>query len=347
MYLIYEEAPFQIFHEEKVTEDMIRLLEETYWGTGKTVYQHFNNREHLLHIPRPTIFTARENGVLRAQVVFCRRYFPDFPGDEHLYYLRFFCASPKVKGKGIIRELSGIVMDWVRREEGRVCFYAIIEAHNKAVRKVTEKIKLFPIATLKTVGFSRFFPRMKENIEQLNTEEWETFLPRLQNYYAGHGFWTTDNLNVKHNYWVIREGGRIVAGMQVHRAHWAVQKLAGALGRFLVPVLPNLPLLRRIFNPRSFHFLTLEGIFAEPGYESRLPAVMESLLRQFGQYTALIWLDERDPMYAFLTSEDLGLMNVFVKDADAKFLLSLQGFDEEESRRFTEKPIYISGYDNI
>ena len=342
MKVIYTEAPYYIALESEPTEEMFDLLEETNWGTGKTVYQHFNSKDHFLHIASPKIFTVREDGALRAFTVFVHRQLPI--GDA--YYIRFFCATPEIKGAGIVKNLAKIVIEYVREQEEKACFYGTIEARNPAVRKVVNNIGMDPITTVKTLGFSRFFPKPVLPVRALDAREWEKFLPLLEGQKSKYAFWTTDNVQMPPGYFVYEQKGEVLLGVQVHLAHWAIHSLPGAAGA-LLPWMPYLPLLNRIVSPESFRFLSPEGFYVREGAEALLPQFLESLLHHLRHHAAMFWLDSRDPVYKALADAKLGLLNQFVRQADAAFVANFKGYQAAEIDRIKAMPFYISTYDSI
>jgi len=346
MKVIYTEAPYYITLESVPTEEMFQLLENTTWGTGKTVYKHFGDREHFLHIQSPKIFTVRENGALRAFTVFVHRNLPLLSGGSDAYYIRYFCASPEIKGAGIVKNLAKIVVDYVCEHESKACFYGTIEARNPAVLKVVGRIGMEPLATIKTVGFSRFFPKPALPIRQLDEAGWEDFSPELEKQKNRFVFWTKDNANMAPGYFVHEKNGEVLLGAQVHLAHWAIRSLPGFAGA-LLPWMPYVPLISRIVKPDAFKFLAPEGFFVREGAESLLPDFLESLLHHFGYHAAMFWLDERDPVYQLLVRNNPGLLNRFVQQANAYFVATFTGYTEEETARIKEKPFYISSYDSI
>lgn len=346
MKVIYTEAPYNITLETLPTEEMFALLEETNWGTGKTVYQHFNSKDHFLHIASPKIFAVRENGALRAFTVFVHRQLPMVAHGSDAYYIRFFCATPEIKGAGIVKNLAKIVIEYVRSQEDKACFYGTIEARNPAVRKVVDKIGMELITTVKTVGFSRFFPRPLLAVRALGASDWEKFLPLLEAQKSNYAFWTTDNVQMPPGYFVYEQQGEVILGAQVHLAHWAIHSLPGAAGAVL-PWMPYLPLLNRIVLPKSFRFLSPEGFYVREGAENLLPQFLESLLHHLRHNAAMFWLDSRDPIYKALEDANLGLLNQFVKKADAAFVANFKGYELDEMDRIKALPFYISTYDSI
>ncbi|MCB9296909.1 MAG: hypothetical protein H6559_27890 [Lewinellaceae bacterium] len=346
--LLFEEYGYQMYKEYEMDEDFFEIMEHASLGTSRTLYHHYYSREHLGHIPDPYFFTVRRNGELHAAVTFCRRTIRSRGQENTGVYIRYFAAGPEIKGRRLVGKFSKTVMEWaVGHEVRQTAFYAAIEARNARVRKVVHSVGFSELSTIKTVGFSRFFPKDSPAVRALDEREFTAFLPQLEARYAGHAFWMTDNLGIGAGYFVLEEHGRIVAGAQAHRAHWSIEKLPGFVG-LLLPVIPHLPLVSRIFNPRTFRFLTFEGFFAEPGCEDRLQSLLEAILSRYGYYSAIFWFDERDPFYLQLLKHNrMGLLQQFVSGSEARFIINLKGFSDEETARLTAPPLYISGHDNI
>ncbi|MCB0583821.1 MAG: hypothetical protein KDD06_00610 [Phaeodactylibacter sp.] len=346
--LLFEENGYQIYKEYVMEEEFFNIMEHVSFGTSKTLYHHYYSREHLSRIPDPYFFTARWEGKLHAAVTFCRRTIWSHGQENTGVYIRYFAAGPEMQGKGLVGRFSRTVMKWaIDNEERQTAFYASIEARNARVRKVVHSVGFSELATVKTIGFSRFFPRENSKVRALAEAEFAAFLPRLEERYSGYAFWMTDNLFLDNDYFVLEEEGKIIAGVQVHQGHWALAKLPGLVGA-LLPVIPYTPLISRIFNPRDFRFLTFEGFFVEPGCEHRLQDILEALLARYGHHSALFWLDERDPFHQVLLEHNsMGLLHRFVGDSDARFIINLKGFPEAEAAKLKKAPLYISGHDNV
>ncbi len=346
--LLFEEDGYQMYKEYKMGDEFFEIMEQVSFGTSQTLYHHYYSREHLSHIPDPYFFTVRREGRLQSVVTFCGRRIRSLGQEDHGIYIRYFAAAPEIQGKGLVGRFSKMVMKWaVDHEDRQAAFHASIEARNARVRKVIRSVGFSELATVRTVGFSRFFPKPDKAVRPLDREEFDAFLPRLASFYAGHAFWTSDNLFLDNDYFILEESGRIIAGVQAHRGRWSVDRLPGPVG-MLLPAIPYIPLINRIFNPRDFRFLTFEGFYVEPGREGRIQNLLETLLARYGCHSALLWFDERDPFYRrLLDKNDMGLLHKFVGDSNATFIINLKGFSAEAEARLKEPPLYISGHDNI
>lgn len=347
--LIFETDEFSAYKETEAGQEVFDLLDQTEWGTKDTVYQHFGAEEHILHIKDPQFYVLRQGSEFLGCAIFCRRggATPDHKG--HTYYIRFFSASPKVKGKGIVGYFSKEVMEWIRKEApGSSCFYALTEKRNVRVNKVVESVGFEALTTIKTVGFSRFFPRPVPGVAPLPDAEFRRFMPELEKHFSQHAFWTAENLRADGNYFVLRDEGRIVAGVQVHRGHWRIKNMPGMVGKYVVPILPNIPLFNRVFNADNFRFLSFEAIYVLPGYEHRLQDLFETALHAHGLYSAIYWLDERDPLYETVLKQNRpGLIQQFLGSAEAHFIVSMKDLDDRVKEELHTKPVYVSSYDSL
>jgi RimJ/RimL family protein N-acetyltransferase len=327
-------------------EELVHFVESVTWGVGDTQYEHFYALHRLHHIPDPVYFTAREAGTheLLGAVVFGRRYILGIKA----YYIRFFAVSPKIRGQGLTTQLAVFLFDFLRAEEkDPVIFYASTDRTNPSVNRMAGRIGFEELALNRTLAFSRFRPQKKAEASPLSDAEFAEFLPQLEQFYAGHGFWTADNVGKDGHYFVLRENGRIIAGLQAYKGFWRIGKLPGFLGKLLLGVIPYTP-LRIIFNPKSFHFLAFEGIYFAPGCEHRLQDLMETVLHHFQYHTALFWMTTTDPLGARIEQRNsMGLLNSFLRHTMARFIASFQQVEEDVERELRTRPIYNSSLDYI
>ncbi len=346
--LISAEDGYTLWEEPLATTEMIALLENTTWGSGAVQYKHFNSAERIRHIRSARHFTLRVGSELLAVIVFCSRQLRHAHCVTPGYYIRFFAASPKIKGRGIVGKASDRVMTWIRENEREPSlYYAAVESENFRSRRIVNNVGFQEVAPIRTLGMSRFFPRKITPLRRLSNDEFQQFLPKLSAQYEQHHCWVTDNLNIDPGYWVVEHQGEIVLGAQVHQAFWAVDSLPGFLGH-LLPVTPYIPFLNRVFNARDFRFLTIEGLYIKAGYDGELLAFWESLLYQFKQHVMLSWWDERDPIYQYIQQQpNLGLIKMFTQSTKVSFIISNQQLTDEQRTGFQQGPYFIANLDYI
>ena len=334
-----------VYRQYEVDDALIDLFERTTWGTGDTQYEHYYARHHLQLIPHPNIFTLRDGDEILGAVVLCRRTLRD---GRTAYYIRYFAASPKIKGKGLVGRISPTVMDFILSEATEpTIFYASTEYYNRRVKRITEEVGFQQLARTFTFGFSRLTPRVKGEVAVITGAEFQAFLPQLEAFYADYAFWVTDNLDVDDQYFVLREKGEVIAGVQAHQGLWRVSNMPGFVGRYLLPLVPYTP-LGRIFDPREFRFLGLEGIYVKAGHEHRLQDLFETVLHRMGLHAALFWMVEHDPLRdRILRHNRMGILHFFVRSVLARFWATFHHIDPAEEAGIRQQPYYISSLDYI
>jgi RimJ/RimL family protein N-acetyltransferase len=344
------EPGYTLYRTTELTDEIVEFLENTTFGTQHNLYRHYYIREFIAHTPRTEfLYLIDPDGDLVGMTALCQRTFPGPPTFEGKY-IRYYAASPKIRGKGITGPFSKSVMDWLREtHKDPIVFFGSIEGRNKASRAVANHLGFEFLAPLQTVGFSRFFPGMRGEVARVTDAEWTELLPRIEAQYAEHAFWTSDYLRIDNEYYVLKKDGRIVCGVQAHPAHWVVENLSGFMGKYVLPILPYVPIIRDIFNPKAFHFIAFEGVFAEPGYEAQLVDLFESVLYLKKRKTAMVWFDERDPLYIQLLQHNkLGLFNRFTGDAKTTFVADFTCYpNQEHIAQMREQICYGVAYDYV
>lgn len=341
---------YDIWKQQGIPQDAIDFLDSISWGAEGAVYEHKNTAEHFKVISNPYLLSIEQEGRILGTAVFCNPQVKVQGASFNYYYTRYFASSPEVRGKGVVKRLAIEVMRAIRNDEMRkTIFVGFIEKGNKSSHRVTEAAGYKPIATIQTLGFSRFFPKLSQKVEKVVTDAArKEVIHMLEKEYAEHALVHFDYIFDQDNYYVIRENGRIIAGCQFHKAHWVVNRMPGLIGKVILKILPKIPLLNRLFNPKRFEFLAFEGVYVEKGREKVLHKLFEHLLAQEDLRSALIWMDRRSPYFEQLQAYgNLGLINSFVKDSQVLIMASYQNLSKEEVALVEKLPLYAAAFDYI
>lgn len=334
-----------IYRQQEIDEEIVRFLESVTWGVGDNQYEHYYTLHRLKLLNDPVFFVGREadTGKLFGVVVFGRRRIIGLKA----YYIRFFAVAPEVRGQRITTPLAETLFEYLRRDPEPVIFYASTDRINPSVNRMVARLGFEEISLNYTVAFSRFFPRAHAGVATLNETEFADFLPVLEETYRDYAFWTADNLGKDGKYFVLREDGRIVAGLQACPAFWRVGKMPGFFGKVVLPLLPYTP-VSIIFNPKRFEFLAFEGIYVAPGHEHKLQRLMEAALHHFGYHSALFWLNQADPLRErILRYNRMGLLHRFTRGTMARFIAAFHQVDEGIVQALRSKPVYNSSMDYV
>lgn len=348
--LVLQEEEHSIYKYEGVPEEIITFFEQTNWGSAGAVYERKNSSELVGLLKKPYLFAVQRGEEIVGTAVFCHTA-PWVAGTSfNCYIIRYFAASEAIRGKKLMKYYGGKVMEVVREEEKEKTIYVgCVEKGNARSYKVVANAGYESIGLLKVSAFSRFFPKAHTTIKPIKSlDERNQVLGLLKTFYARHVLVHFDYLFLKDNYHVIVDQGEIVAGCQLHRVHWAINKMPGFMGKIIMNVLPKVPLINKLFNPRRFEFLAFEGIYFKAGYEEKLVNLFEGLLHQEKMHTALFWMGESCPYLATIQQHgQLGLMQHFVKDSGVYIMTSYRNMSNDEIMGLKSGPLYASAFDYI
>ena len=336
--------------ERKPGAGVKQLLRDNIIGTpGKSmVYQHLKTGEKLRHIPHPYFVSLVRNKKVLATCCFCRRE----ANGRTLFYARYFSFHSALRKRGdkqpgragsssLVREeihqlLSGRYFD----ASSNSIFYAYIDSDNERSGRLTAEFGFLRVGSFASLVFSRWRPKASPHVHRLSEGEWKAFKPELMRFYSDHTFFTTENLFYKGNYFVLRENGEIVAGIQANPEEWKVYEMPGFSGKILIKVLPRFKLMKRIFS-LHYHFVSIEGIYFRKGYESKLEPLMNHVLKAFGVHSAVLCLDVSSAICRAIKKLDLGLMSRLRKEKLMDIVVKENGGQHIDPA----KPAYVSCFD--
>lgn len=348
--LVAQEGAFQIWMQKGVPQEIIDFLDSVRFGTEGAVYEHLYTEDRVASLFNPYLCYATEGDHLVACIVVesmetLQRGIP-----LASYYIRYFAANPVYKGRGITTKLAVLFIDnFVALFKDKTIFYGVLEDGNTRSSKIADRVGLDRLTNIRTIGFSRFFPKKDARIERLSDPSAQAkHLETLHTFYKDYILVHFNHIFLKDDYFVIRKEGEIVAGVQMHRAFWRITSMPGLAGKFLIRILPYLPLFKKMFNPKRFEFITFEGIYYQPGHEDTLISLLEGLLAQEKLKTAIFWLAEKSPIYKMIMERaQLGVIHQFVKNTNTFKAYNTKFLSPEEEKTLKDYPPFISTFDFI
>jgi len=349
-------------------EELLHHIESTILGTpGKLRYRFTKISEKLKTLTNSYFFILSKSSSILGSVGFCYR--DAWIGDrkERVWYLRYFSIKAPMRSKpsqkrkkrnpdrgmSVLKRLALPYMnnpDMMEKpgveSSGPTIIQGYIEKHNQRSVDFSESMGLERIGSFTTKVFSRMRPEKSARFGVLGSNEQKEMLGLLRAYYHGHCLYSENNLFYNNNYYVIREQGRIVAGVQANPDAWEIKAFGNPAGDLLVKVLPYIPLVRRIINPKHFRFLVFEGFYVEAGYETALIELLESCLAHSGHKLAMTWLDLRSPVLKILSeSKALGRIDSLKGEFTADIRVKFVNIPDEVKEGYFNCPVYISGFD--
>lgn len=338
----------------KPDKEVCKLLTDNLIGTpGKSlVYQHMKVSEKLAYIVDPFFLSVKIGGKTVGTACFIPRETHHRSASIPSYYIRYFAfrnafrsssgALDRMDKNSLLKnEIKEVLTGKPLGAPDPHLIYAYVDPDNVRSRRIIDSFGFREVGRFKTVFFSRFWPKISDKVEISSERDWQTLQQQIRDFYKDYGFYTSANLGYQQGYYVYRNKGQIVAGLQAKKEHWKIHEIPE--GKHLISWVSRIPLLNRIFH-RDFKFLSLEGIFYLPGFEDRLPVLLEHVLATSGRHTAIACVDPDTELYHQLHGLDLGFVQQLTSEKEMAVVARGEGVNWEWLKG---NPVYVSAFDNM
>lgn len=349
-----EELPgYHLVASTRIEPSCFKLLYATIWGSEDVYYRQLDMPGEYL-VPRGTDKKIEMYSIIKdddpSKALACICIYPkrvdissrSFPAS----YISHYAVDKSLVSQGLGKRVLGFAL----KTSGNLApksniFYAYIEKTNyRSIRSATwagfERVGEFYFLT-----FGRIFPRVDPRVELLPPYLYQTLLSNLQASYKNHALTDFEHSLLPNNYYVIRDkNGEILAGVQCHLRHWRITKLAGISGAIAINVIPNIPLINRLFR-KNFRHLKFGNIYLRPGYETTLESLLNDLLHRYQVYVGTLYLDKKSWIYSSIKQHvRLSLTNDFT-ETPADIIMDTKQLAPDILSSVQTQPIFVSPID--
>lgn len=344
---------FEILEIARSPKDqVIRLLEENMVGTpgSSMVYRHVNVREKVTSLGDAYFCNLSIREKLIGTICFSRRIVLNLGNPQTAFYIRYFTFLDKFRSnheqqrrgkQNKVRRDVALLMDGEGLDyDDELLLYAYVDDDNIRSKRLIEEFGFREAGTFKTIPFSRFYPKSHPDVSKITDDQKTEIQALLTNYYTNYQLVSFENLFLKGDYFVIREGGEIVCGVQGIPDQWEIVDLPGVAGAVMMNVIPRLPLVRRLFQ-KEYKFVFLEAVFCKSGYEKHLSRLFESVLAHYGAYSAILCLDPRADLYQRLKRVRMGITHKIMGEKSIGIVVKTSRDDLLDQ----DNPFFVSGFD--
>jgi L-amino acid N-acyltransferase YncA len=327
--------------------EALGLLKKTIYGTSGPKYKHTGQENKIKDITRPYFFDLKENQTVVGTYCLSGRNVVTGYGTINSFYGRYLAIHPDSAGKGYGSLLKSEAVKYIESTGMQPhLLYSYVEESNTRSMRISNKENFASIGVLEAIVFSRLYPKMDSNFVQLQDKEKEPLLSLLKEAYKDHILVHFDQVFYKQNYFVLKEKGEIIAGLQANPVLWRIVDMPGISGKFILNILPFIPVMNRLINPDNYHFVALEAMYIKPGYDKELIKLLESVLYHFNVTSALLLLDLNSPIYIKLkASGQLGIMDSMKQHIHTHVMVKANGMSLDQVKQFVKQPIYTSAFD--
>lgn len=347
--LLHEDGEVTLTQEFEFTPEIIDFLDSVTWGTEDTLYEHKRTQERIDSMYDPVLIVLRVGDQLAGMVVIERRLVHNVSFDCKAFYFRYLATKVNFRNRRYVGVFGRKLITKLRdAEKDKSFYYAYVESTNHRSMNYLKKIGYKEISTIRTMGFSRFFPRIDKRMRILDMDKKEEVIRLLKTYYRNHRLVHFNHIIQGTPYFALYEDDEIIAGVQPHPATWVVRNIPLRGGKILIRLLPYIPMIRSLFNPHKFQFIAFEGFYVKKGREEVLPKLFESVLAHFKLKSAMMWFDQVDPLYDKLVAMGkMGLLHHFARSAETRLMGMPENLTPEEKEIVVHGPYYTAGFDFV
>ncbi len=352
--------------------ELIEHIETTYLGTpGGLQYHHTTGIPKLKAVKSCYFVFLRRNGNMLGSIGYDLRDTHAGEKEHKSWLVRYFSIKAplrtekktkrksKVKIKrdrsvSIIKDVANFfhhnperLIDPEVKKMPKAILYSLVEKKNERSKNFADIGGYEKTGDVESFMFSRLRKRKCAGVERIREEEIPGMRDRLSDFYNDHAFYFDRYLFMNNDYYVLREEGEIVAGLQANEETWEIKTIGSGFLDKVVKALTKIPFIGKRFTYEKMRFLGVEGIWFKEGRGDAVYKLLEGVLSVKNQYLALMIMDTRSKVHQnFRKHKKLGPVNTVLGTFEADFYARFYSFPEEEKARVRSMPAYISIYDN-
>ncbi|MEN8228566.1 MAG: hypothetical protein ABFS38_10465 [Bacteroidota bacterium] len=368
--LTYHDLTIEV--ESTPGDEIMDHMQDTVLGQpGGFRYQH-TNLEERLNAPGENYFIyLRKGGKMMGSIGFCGKPAETRGVSYDSWLIRYFSIKAPMRSVPNKRKEQSNPKDEKKRssvlgrffqpvaanpsqlregeckEDEPAIIYGIIEQKNLRSMNFSAQMGMETVGQMAGFSFSRMRPRKSDHVEQLPEVEQESMLALLKEFYQDYTLFFPDPLFEENDYYVIKESGRVVAGIQIYPVTWRIIDFGSSLANRVVKIITRITWVKKRFNPDQFRMLAYDGIYCEKGYESALYELMEGVLERTDTYVAMLMMDTESDIYRIYNqNQNLGILHKIMGTSKADIRVRFINLPAEIRQHFLDHPTYIPTYDN-
>jgi len=366
--IILRHGSLTLSYEPDISDDVKDILLKSVLGSPDGIrYRLLETLKTVEELKPISFFPLRKNGELISMIALSERITSLCDVLSHTFYVCFVNFNPAYSVKNITdegtasREKLGnsfIKEALIKHAESlpnrlqdpeadpsKKIYYAFVEESNLRSLNFT-RFFFTRVRSLSIITFSSLFPKADKRFEPLSDKDLEWMYGKLKTSYRHHSLFFLDKDSLTANYYILKEGDEIVAGIRANITSWKIEQLPGLLGKILIRIIPLIPLLNRVIRKSCFRFLGFDTPYFKEGKSHLLPKLFSSICAEHKIYAGMVYLDSDDFLNRDIyTLRNMGFLNKLYKGGTGVVAARFVNFPEEEIKKFCDSPVYVSGYD--
>ena len=286
--------------QTSASESLKTLLHHTTYGTNGACYRHLDTLERIEELDNPLHLSLELNDKVLGNCTFCRR-----SGD---WYIRFFTFDSAFRSSGkknkqekkskLKEELTNFfnsaLVNGVNEEKVN-SFYAYIEPKNVRSIQMSENFGFQKCATVITQTYSRIKPKKSNRFVEI--KNWDEIKSSIESNFGNYSYYFDAYTKQGPFYGLKNDKAELIAFCKYNEATWEIVRLPGKSGAFLTKIIPFIPFLNKIINPKKHTFITPEAVWVKDNNPSLVDELFSGLLHQKNKTLILWWTDKKETLF--------------------------------------------------
>jgi len=300
---------------------VINLINTSVLGSNGTRYRHINAIEQLDRIDNPLYFSLIRNNNCLANITLCKR--------KDGFYLRYFVfhssfqanrfqknTFAKNKSTPFRQEISKFFERKIKDHNQTI--YAYIEPDNTRSLNMAMQFGFNPVCQIQMHHFSRLTPIGSEQLCWISHEEAYEYVRKT---YGNYTYYFEHFNSGKFAGW--RVEGQLVFIARFHQGCWEIQSLKGAFGKVLTKIIPWIPMINSIINPKKHSFIAFDSLVLinRSVNKKELNYFFSAALAAFNVKHMMHWSDPGDPNQSNLQKIKWGLLHRFLGKSSVNLMV--------------------------
>ncbi|NND06684.1 MAG: hypothetical protein HKN87_09920, partial [Saprospiraceae bacterium] len=205
--ILYEDEEVTCTQEHFFTPEIIDFLDGTTWGTEDTLYEHKKTQERIDALMDPVLIIMRIHGSLAGMVVIERRWVHNGSFSCKAYYFRYLATKVTFRNRRLVGVVGRKLINMLREAEtDKSVYYAFVEESNHRSMNYLQRIGYQSTARVKTVGFSRYFPKSDPRMVKVSQQSRVEIINLLEEQFCDFRLVHFNHILQDTEYFVLREG---------------------------------------------------------------------------------------------------------------------------------------------
>jgi hypothetical protein len=267
METIYEDESknLKITIDNTYNHKFLEFVKNVKYGTNGVVLVVNSMETEFKKYKDPLFISLKENNELVGVRVLNHKQMHQNGLDIHVFYKSLLAIDPGKMNKGYGTLLLDKIREYIFAKYDKVILSAVVEEDNIRSKRVVQKSGLKFINSFTGVSHVSIMPKANKNVTQLGKDDELKILSLLNSQYSNHTLVDVDDSFDPESYYVLKENNEIKAGLQVKAPSWSIINYPGIYGFFLMKIVPKIPILKKIFNPKNYSFLKIGNVYITDG----------------------------------------------------------------------------------